>query len=78
MSLELGVALALALVGAVARWRMLEWHRSPLGQAQLGLQRARRVRLRQSEALGRWHALQWGVLVVAGVVFVAWAFGEVR
>lgn len=53
MSLELAVGLALAVVGAVARWRMLEWHRSPLGQAQLGLDRARRARLRQREALER-------------------------
>jgi hypothetical protein len=78
MTGEIALAAALSLVIGLARWREHQWHRSPLGQAQVGLDRARRVRLRQSETLGRWHAFEWGVLVVAGVLFVAWAFGEAR
>lgn len=75
MSLELALGLALAVVGAVARWRAMEWQASPLGQANLALDRGRRRRWRwrPMTRLERWHAVEWSILVVVGLLFLAWA-----
>ncbi len=63
------------LVGAVlvfGRWRAYQWSRSPMGQAELGLARARSRRIGQRAALARFHAIQVGVLLLA-LAIVVWA-----
>lgn len=68
----LGLLVGAAL--AFGRWRAYHYARSPIGQAQLALERARsrRVGVGQRAALARWHALQLGVLLLA-LSLVVWA-----
>lgn len=74
MSLELAIGLGLGLIIGIGRWREYQWRRSPLVQAQLVLDRgAARVRPRQRELLGWWHALEWSVLALVCLGFLAWA-----
>jgi hypothetical protein len=76
VSLELVVGLLLAVVGGVARWRTLEWQASPLGQANAALDRGRqrhRWRWRSTTRIERWHAVEWSILVVVGLLFLSWA-----
>lgn len=75
MSLELAIGLALAVVGGVARWRAIAWQSSPLGQANLALERGRRRRWRwrPTTRIERLHAVEWSILVVVGLLFLAWA-----
>lgn len=73
MSAALALGLVVGIVMGLGRWREHQWRRSPLGQAQAAFERARSIRLRQREALERWHAVQWAILVVFGLAFLAWA-----
>lgn len=70
---EVVLGLVLGAVVAYGRWRAYQWRRSPLGQAELALVRARERRLGQRAALARWHATQVGVLVLFVLALVVWA-----
>jgi hypothetical protein len=73
VSAELALGLVFGLVIGVGRWREFQWRRSPLGQAQAAFERARSIRLRQRQALERLHAVEWAILAVFGLAFLAWA-----
>lgn len=71
---EIGLALALGGIVAVARWRAHRWRATPLGQASVAFERRRVERERQRLALEPGASpAQSTTLAVLGLAFLAWA-----
>lgn len=75
---EIVLGLLIGAVLAFGRWRAYQWRRSPMGQAELGLARARSRRIGQRAALARWHAIQVALLLLGLAIFVWAGWGAAR
>jgi hypothetical protein len=72
MTLEVAVGVAIALVAGAARWHTWRSRRTPLGRANLALARAQRRRLTPPDPEQQLSAGEWVVLVVVGLLWLAW------
>ena len=71
---EIGLALVLCGVVALARWRAYRWRATPLGQAELAFERRRGERERQRLALESGATPgQTAALAVVVLAFLTWA-----